>query len=333
MSGAHVFIDRSQFPELVRHELLESLRTRVINHKFHYESYKQAAKWLALHEAYSPARTDASCSRIYSEAFSAAVQKRDLSRAHVVGLGCGDGQKEVHLLELLRTRANEIACTMSDVSLPLVLTARTGALAAANRCHAVVCDLGTAENLAGILDANDSVLPRVVTMFGIVPNFEPAPLLSRIASVLRPDDLLLVSANLSAGENYAAGVKKVLPQYDNSLTRDWLMTLLFDLGFEPGDGVLTFAIETGARQLRRIAAYFQLDRAREICVSGELIPFRSGERIRVFFSYRHTPQTVCSLLSEHNIQIHGKWLNNSGEEGVFLCQKLSPSKTVVTLPD
>jgi hypothetical protein len=41
-------------------------------------------------------------------------------------------------------------------------------------------------------------------------------------------------------------MKKILPQYDNPPTRDWLMTFLLDLGVEKNDGKLKFAIESGA---------------------------------------------------------------------------------------
>ena len=51
MPSANVVVHSSQFPENVSRGLLESLRSRKINHKFHYDSYKQAQKWLALHEA------------------------------------------------------------------------------------------------------------------------------------------------------------------------------------------------------------------------------------------------------------------------------------------
>ena len=121
MSGANVFIDRSQFPKNVQRDLLESLRGRAINHKFHYESHKQAAKWLALHEAFSPARQDASCLCIYDEAFAHAATSCQSTTLHLVGLGCGGGQKEARLLELLKSRGPKITCTLSDVSLPLVL--------------------------------------------------------------------------------------------------------------------------------------------------------------------------------------------------------------------
>ena len=87
MSGANVFINHSQFPENVRRDLLASLRARAINHKFHYDSYKQAAKWLALHEAFSPARRDASCLRIYDEAFQAATERGVHAASSFAGAG------------------------------------------------------------------------------------------------------------------------------------------------------------------------------------------------------------------------------------------------------
>ena len=49
-SVANVTIHASQFPEAVRRDLIESLRTRQVNHKFHYDSVKQTHQWLALHQ-------------------------------------------------------------------------------------------------------------------------------------------------------------------------------------------------------------------------------------------------------------------------------------------
>ena len=324
MSGANVFIDRSQFPEAVRRDLIDSLRTRAINPKFHYESHKQAAKWLALHEAVSPARRDPSCLQIYDEAFIAAVGSLEAPSIHLVGLGCGGGLKEARLLELLRERDRGIACTLCDVSLPLVLIAREAASLAMGKseCHTIVCDLGTTKDLAGVLDGINGAIPRLITLFGIIPNFEPGPLLSRVSDLLRPNDFLLLSANLAPGTDYARGVEAVLPQYDNALTRNWLLTFLFDLGFERDDGTLRFTIETNANGLRRITAGFDLKCSREIKVYGETVGFDAGEQIRLFFSYRHTPPTIRSLLEEHKIKLTGEWLNDAGEEGVFSCRKI-----------
>src|SRR4051812_43598131 len=74
-SLANVLIHSSQFPENVRRDLLESLRSRQVNHKFHYDSVKQTQKWLALHQAHSPSRNDADCLAIYDRCFETAVQE------------------------------------------------------------------------------------------------------------------------------------------------------------------------------------------------------------------------------------------------------------------
>src|SRR5450755_714672 len=96
-SAANVLIHASQFPENVRRDLLASLRSRCVNHKFHYDSVKQTQKWLALHQAYSPPRTDADCITIYNRGFEAAAARIESKAVHVVGLGCGGGQKDTRL--------------------------------------------------------------------------------------------------------------------------------------------------------------------------------------------------------------------------------------------
>jgi uncharacterized SAM-dependent methyltransferase len=64
-----------------------------------------------------------------------------------------------------------------------------------------------------------------------------------------------------------------------------------------------------------------MKRPHEVRVFGETVSFHAGERIRLFFSYRHTPQTLRTLAAEHGIEIIEQWLNDSREEGVFLCRK------------
>jgi len=322
-SVTSVTIHPSQFPDAVRHELLESLRTRRVNHKFHYDSVKQTQKWLALHQAYSPTRNDADCAAIYDRGFSAAAAGIKAPRVHVIGLGCGGGQKDTRLLKLLKTRGKKVFYTPCDVSTSMVLTARRTALAVLpeQNCFPFVCDLATANDLRKALV---TCHPSLVTFFGMIPNFEPKQILPRLASLVRPKDFLLFSANLAPGENYAAGVKKVLPQYDNPPTRDWLMTFLLDLGIGRGDGKLRFQIETDSVSgLKRIVAGFHFTCPRRIEVENEAFAFRAGEAIRLFFSYRYTPERVRKVLTRHGLEVCEQWIAKSGEEGVFLCNRRS----------
>ncbi len=324
MTTASVTIHESQFPENVRRDLLASLRTRRANPKFLYDSRKQTQKWLVLHEAHSPARTDADCLATYDRAFRATVKNLSTARVHVVGLGCGGGQKDVRLLELLRQPGRQLFYTPSDVSVAMVLVARQAALKIlpAQNCFPFVCDLATAGDLPAILAANQKPrAARLLTFFGLIPNFEPEEILPKLAALVRPTDWLLFGANLAPGADYAAGVARILPQYDNALTRDWLLAFLDDLGLARGDGALRFTVEGNAAGLRRVTARFHFSRRRRVTMDAEEFHYAAGDSLRLFFSYRYTPALVKSALARHGLQIQAQWITRSEEEGVFLCRR------------
>lgn len=321
-STVDVTIHASQFPDAVRRDLLESLRSRAVNHKFHYDSVKQTQKWLALHQAHSPSRNDADCAAVYDQSFAAAATRIDLERVHLLGLGCGGGQKDTRLLRLLKERRKEVCYTPSDVSTAMVLTARQTALAAVaeENCFPIVCDLSTVDDLPAVFSRGTEQGARLITFFGMIPNFEPETILPKLASLVGPEDWLLFSANLAPGHDYAAGVKKILPQYDNPLTRDWLQTFLWDLGVEPRDGELRFAIED-INGLKRIVARFHFTQPRTVALENEQFEFAPGESIRLFFSYRYTPELVRQFLKQHGLSVLDQWVTKSEEEGVFLCRR------------
>ena len=323
-SVVNVAIHESQSPENVRRDLLASLRTRQVNHKFHYDSVKQTNKWLALHQIYSPSRNDDDCTATYDRAFRATADQIKARAVHLIGLGCGGGQKDTRLLKLLKVRGKTIGYTPSDVSVAMTLVADRAArsLVAAEKCFPLVCDLATAEDLAKVLATRHlSNVTRLVTFFGMIPNFEPQDILPKLAKLVRRQDTLLFSANLAPGLDYVAGVAKILSQYDNKLTREWLLTFLLDLGVERGDGELRFGVERGAGSLRRVVARFHFKRRRVVPVEGEEFTFRRGESIRLFFSYRYTSELVRKNLARHGLVVDDQWLTQSGEEGVFLCRR------------
>jgi len=325
MSLANVTVHSSQFPENVRRDLLNCLRALEVNHKFHYESYKQAQKWLALHEAYSPSRNDPACVAIYDNAFAAAAQRTPAAAVQVIGLGCGGGQKDARLLRLLAAQGKEVSYRPCDVSLALALTARQAAREAVGNlpCDPLVCDLASADDLPEVFGPPGGARPaRLITFFGMIPNFEPDLILSRLAGLVRSGDVLLLSANLAPGPDYAAGAQRILAGYDNPLTRDWLTTFLFDLGFEAGDGDVRFSVEDSATGYKRVAADFEFTRRRALAVHGESFEFFAGDKIRLFFSYRYTPDRIRALLKLHQLAAREQWVAPSGEEGVFFCRRV-----------
>lgn len=319
-----VAIHSSQFPEQVRRDLLHSLRSRRMAHKFHYDSIKQTQKWLALHRQFSPSRHDANCRAVYDRCFEAVANQVKSRKLHLLGLGCGGGQKDTRLITLLKRRNKEIFYTPSDVATAMVLAARRTALQALpeDRISPLVCDLATADNLPSLFNRpGPGSARRILTFFGMIPNFEPQEILPKLASIVRPGDYLLFSANLAPGDDYTAGMRLILPQYDNAPTREWLLASLTDLGVAARDGKLVLKIETTRSGLQRIVADFRFRRARKVMVDDETIGFKSGESIRLFFSYRYTPDRIRTLLSAHHLRIRNQWVTESREEGVFFCER------------
>jgi uncharacterized SAM-dependent methyltransferase len=322
---AHVRIDASQFPQNIRRDLIESLRLRRVNHKFHYDSVKQTQKWLALHQVYSPTGNEADCKRVYGQSFATAAAVVKSKSIHVVGLGCGGGQKDTRLLKRLKAGGKEIFYTPCDVSTAMVLTARQTALAVLpeDKCFPLVCDLATVDDLSAVLKSRITNRgSRIITFFGMIPNFEPQEIMPNLTSLMGPKDRLLFSANLAPGADYVAGMKRILPQYDNDLTRDWLMAFLVDLGVEHRDGDLRFTIEGSRLGLKRVVARFHFHHPRRFKVEGGQFAFRRGESIRLFFSYRYTPERVRRILARYQLKICQQWITKSEEEGVFLVRRL-----------
>ena len=322
-TAAHVRIHASQFPAAVRRALIDSLRSGQINHKFHYDTVKQVAKWLALHQAFSPSRTETSCTRAYETAFDATAARIGGPRIHLVGLGCGGGRKDAALLRRLHAPGRELFYTPVDVSIAMVLEGWQSALEVIpeSNCFPLVCDLGASGNLAAVLEEPRTAhATRLYTFFGMIPNFEPGEILPQLGELVRPEDWLLFSANLAPGADYAAGVRRILPQYDNAPTRDWLMTFLLDLGVEANDGSLAFRVEGNQDEsgLQRVAARFDFAHTRRLEVEGEAFVFQPGDSVRLFFSYRYTPDRVHVVLGRYGLQVLAQWIADSGEEGVFL---------------
>lgn len=321
-----VFIHPSQFPAAVAEQLRESLRTRRMNHKFHYDTPRQAAAWLRVHDAYSPARRDADCGQMYATTF-AEVAKRlaGAGNLDVVSLGAGGGQKDALLLRALLAGNPALRCRYVpvDVSAGLSLVSRSAAMDAGvptADCFPMVMDLAVEPDWAGALrGVTRNGVRRVICFFGMLPNFESDWVFPRLARMLGPEDVLLVSANLAPGPSYAAGVEQVRPQYDNELTREWLLASLLNVGVERGDGAVSLGIEEwpSGSALLRLKGEFTFAKARTIRCEGEDFSFAAGERFQLFFSYRHTPEILDALFRQQGMQVAEAWINPAGDEGLF----------------
>ena len=113
----------------------------------------------------------------------------------------------------------------------------------------------------------------------------------------------------------------VLPQYDNTETRDWLLSFLVGLGVPATEGRLRFGIEE-IDELLRIVADFEFSESLGLSIGGESFEFAAGRALRLFFSYRHTEQTLAKCLAKHSFTIAASQIDSSAEEGVFRVERV-----------
>lgn len=312
-------IHRSAATASQRAALHQSLAARSIQPRMHYETTRQAQQWLLVHRKYSPVANTDDTPRIYENAAAHFVRAASAPAILVVSLGCGGGQKDLPLLRLMQEQGRTTLYLPCDISSSLVIEAAT----AAQRhlpglaCAPVVLDLDHTEDLLQHLDKTaNSFQQRFYLFFGILPNAEPAAAAASLRHLLRNDDILLASANLVPGSDHAAGLRQVLPQYDNPETRDWLMTLLTDLGVPSTGGTLHFEISQCPSQpdLARIVARFRFKKSVQIHVDERVYPFHAGEDLQLFFSNRHSVEQAVGFMQNLRIQNPIPWINQRGDE-------------------
>ncbi len=294
----------------------------------HYQGAAPAARWRALYERWSPFVQRPGYRAMFDAGFGRVVAPAP-DGVSVIGLGCGTGDKELALIQRLLARSVNPAFAPVDISVPLVTAAGVLARTALPDAviHPLVADLSNpATDLSHWFDATlPATDQRVFTFFSMLPNFEPADILPRLAGWLRQHDRLLLTANLAPGDDFSAGMARILPQYDNAETRAWLATFLEQGGVLPADGELSFHVEPHPTEagIRRVVARWKFNRAGQLQVMTGAIDFAVGDHLELFTSSRHQRPGVVTQLRRHGLEMEASWITPDGEEGLYLCRPVS----------
>ena len=321
-----VYVHPSQFPQKVYQDYIQSFISKQIHHKFHYDSVKQSQKWLKIHESYSPARNTDDGMGCYQQSFHY-VKDRIVTNLDfdLIGLGCGGGEKDKSLLMTLAGSYRNLTYYPVDVSLPLSLISAQKIKDYSSQVEVmpIVCDLLFADDLVSGIQSEQGLRSKIITFFGMIPNFLPHEILPILARFINHEDMLLMSANLSPGEDYLGGIDKVLSQYDNHLTRDWLMTILLDVGINKDDGEIRFSVKDDLidPDLKRINAIFEVYRKIKLKIDDHLILWQPGDEVQLFFSYRYTSPKLETVLRQYQLNLVDYWEGADQEEGVYLIAK------------
>lgn len=313
--------DPGQFPAAQDAQLHDAILRRSLDAKFLYSSNRQALRWLHVHATHSPVARGADALSCYREAFETTAA-RLAGPVDVLSLGCGGGAKDVQLLRMLHGSERVRSYLATDASPALVLTA----LQAASELDRLA-RRGHVADLLNILDptpfaGHDSSTPRLFLFFGMLPNLPPECALRQIRSWMRPDDLLLVSANLAPGQPYLDACRSVLPQYDNPETLDWLRGFLDDFDIPRDAYTLDMDLENDpAHPIRlRLGAWVSFVQPVVFQTGHGPVACPQDDRLQLFFSNRFNPPLVDALLTENGFVPDHHWINPGGDEGVWLAR-------------
>jgi len=252
--------------------------------------------WQKVHLLCSPYVVRRSVQKLYERPAPALLSLLTGKSYHWIALGCADAQKESLLSKKIPTPASFHA---ADTNLQL---ARRGTERFTTPKKSYVSiDLTSPRMPSSILRVPK---PWFITLFGVLPNLDPLPLLRRLSREMQPGDLLLLSANLAPGKSGFVGARKILQQYENPPTREWLEAAVARFRPRLPKGHLVFDVFPDPRQksLARIEARWISGRRRTI----------------VFSSRRPTPTQVESWVRKVRLRTLGHFVEPRREEGIWL---------------
>ncbi len=283
-----------------------SLPSGKIPHLFHYEGLRQSQLWMKVARAHAPNTEPA-----YREVFESAREWIGDEPVHVVGLGAGGAAKEQKLLEGL-TKPLFTPVDVSD-SLALLSAQHTWDLTE-KPPKPLVADLLGYPDLPNWLAEFDSGRKRLFTAFGLTPNTAPSELLPVLHDFLRPEDALLISANLFTS------IQDVLSQYDNPETRAWLSQVLIDWGIRDQLSEPTFRWGEIEGQTAVIAESRWLEDT-DLEWEGELFHVEQSQILRLFFSIRYTPEAFSAELANQGLNVLSSVEKECHEDGLWLARR------------
>ncbi len=309
----------SEYPPAVRAQLKAGLMQHRVPPRFLYESPGQAARWMAYAQQWAPLYQQETIEQLYRDAYDGALAMVEGEALAYVGLGCGDGVKDVVCVQRARERGFQVQASLTDCSPSLLLEAALRP--AIGPCQCLVVDL-MASLTRGDLVVEEQAMPRLWTCFGMAPTIGHAALLPRLQEWIAPGESLLLSANLlsSAAE---ADRANVLAQYDNAPAREWYAGYLVDLGIPREEFDLSVVLKelpdvSGAF---RIAGTARLHADRTVRPYGMEIPLAAGAEIELFGSERWLPEAWLDCLGSFGFEVRDRWVATTREEGIYLLQR------------
>jgi len=231
----------------------------------------------------------------------------------ICGLGCGDGSKDLVLLDAFR-HPLYIGADFSQGLLELALAA---AAAVARAVRGFKLDISSDEHLASAAAA--AHLAGNSALFSVLGNtlgaFDPDRFPARLRQVMRPEDRVLFDGEIFAGDETLRG-------YDHPTNRRFAFAPLASLGLTESDGELRFELRPGSAGLHEVVKYFVPTRDLQLKVGGREIRLRSKEPLRMSSSIKYDERAFFERIERGGLRVE---FSEKSEDGRFLMVGVVPA--------
>lgn len=310
-----VTFHHSTFPDTIRRKVAEGISRRRLPPSLLYESIGQTSRWLKYAKAWSPIHRNDEVHLLYQTVYRSVLEGRSNDEFQYVALGCGDGLKDTTFLELADSLHKRSKVSLIDVSPSLTLGASQRLSAWQPQLH--VADLESEPRLSDLEEALTEQ-EAVISCLGMLPTLGHQMLLPYLVSILKQDDRLILSANLSPSES-VKDKAAILSQYDNSEALQWYTGALLELGLERNDFSLECAVKSFENNsgVYHLVTYAKINQNLTISVYGDAFPIKEGERIEVFRSERWIPSELRAHFNGLGLELISGHESTDNHEGVY----------------
>jgi uncharacterized SAM-dependent methyltransferase len=274
-------------------DFLAGLERRYVPEKFFYWFPLSVRAWLDLCEASQPYRNYSRSFQLIARHASEIASACPASEIEVVSLGAGQGDKDILLLDALRSRGKAVFYQPADASQALLEMAVLKATDAGFRARGLKADVEDARTAHWL--SKTAAYPRLYLILGNSLGItDPSNFLRWLRGLLRPADWILLD-----GEIYSPA--STMRGYDNPANRRFAFAPLASVGLAEGeDGELVFTLESDARfdGIHRVRKFFQAARRLKFAVAGKWIELDEGEKILMSPSWKYSRGAFDALVRE-----------------------------------